>query len=137
MFIFSELLGVGQHVLQYRAERGGDGDQRALHLPRHGGRHPLQGGQQHQDHQSGRYRSYRSGFQKQFFFVKVAPVFAPRISGVLSSYTPGDFVNLNCSTSNVRSQTQIYKLIIEKNSSSNQNHVSVFSSTQIEVGSQP
>ena len=46
-------------------------------------------------------------FKNSFFFVKVAPVFAPRISGVLSSYTPGDFVNLNCSTSNVRYQTQI------------------------------
>ena len=71
MWIFSELLGVGQHVLQYRAERGGDGDQRALHLPRHGGRHPLQGRQQHQDHQSGRYRLYRSGFQKHFFLLKL------------------------------------------------------------------
>ena len=56
---------------------------------------------------------------KNIFFVKVAPVFAPRISGVLSSYTPGDFVNLNCSTSNVRSQTQIYKLTIRKNQLSN------------------
>ena len=49
MRLTTELRGVGQLVQQARPERSGDGDQRPLHLPRHWGRHPLQGGQQHQD----------------------------------------------------------------------------------------
>ena len=49
MRLTTELRGVGQLVQQACPERSGDGDQRPLHLPRHWGRHPLQGGQQHQD----------------------------------------------------------------------------------------
>ena len=40
-------------------------------------------------------------FQLKYNFISVPPAEPPSISGILTSYLPGDFVNLNCSTFNV------------------------------------
>ena len=41
MRLTTELRGVGQLVQQACPERSGDGDQRPLHLPGHGGRYSI------------------------------------------------------------------------------------------------